>query len=211
MQEALLTPLPTPRLPSSAENMRDYMDTLTPDRVIWVDVWPVNPPQQMTRVNRPIMSGQTIVGACVAAETARPTQVLVDLELRLHPGRAVWFIPRNARTWADIHSVHFSPPVPLRCDHVYDLRYGPWEPFQQPRYVPVISLGEVPCTVVLPLHIDVELAQRRVHRASHVLRQWQLVTLSPESWVIHACALPSDVLDMLDELDTWRTREKRRV
>ena len=81
--------------------------------------------------------------------------------------------------------------------------------FQQPRYVPVISFGEVPCTVVLPLHIDLELAQRRVHRASHVLRQWQLVTLSPESWVIHACPLPSDVLDMLDELDTWRTNGRR--
>ena len=131
---------------------------------------------------------------------------LQEVETEVNPWAPIAGSPPHARYWEEIDYLYMRGPALINALHPFDLRRPPWEHLQVPWHVPVIWQGMVTCTVILPHELDVEIAYTRIQQAAQVNRHWQLVMLSFDSWVIHSLSLPPEILDMIDELNAYRSR-----
>ena len=179
--------------------------------IVFSSAWPESPPPaQPTRTERSIICDNRPVSSAFAAAYALVWELMNDVERIIRPWSPPCVTLRGTRCyWRDVRLVHFPRPRPVICLHPYGARRGHWERFTDPRLIPIIAHGHVTRTMIVAQHIHIEEIQRRISLETRINRYWQFLAIAPDTWVIIAHYLTTQIVDQLEELEELGERVQR--
>ena len=172
-------------------------------------VIPDDPPAaQPPMIPKPVLDGLREVTHIYAATTANTRRVLADV-LRIKDLHApLEAFPPTAVPWEQVTYVRLPDQPRHPYTNFLDLRFGPWETRQEPRFIPILSSGDVEQHAIVPQATPPIEVQRRLGRYSNVNR-WILLVILCDQWMGFPMFLPEDVQDRLNEYD--EIMEERRA
>ena len=172
-------------------------------------VWPPAPtPAQPEMMIKPVFDDQGVVGALRAFPESGVTDIVTDFISQVKPADLVQVEPMYAQRWWQVERIVLPPQTPCHVHKPIDMRATRWELYQEVRQVPVMAAGKVLYTLVLPWHVNLDIARNRLDDMAPQHMHWLLTAASPENWLVHQLALPEAVrLDLLD-LETRRENER---
>ena len=173
------------------------------DVILTSNAWPTTPPPaQPDMLPRPVVDEHGPVGVAQAYPLAKAADVVGDLIAIIKPYDLVQVLPMSAFHWRDVERVLLPPQLPVRAHEPIDLRTTRWEMFQDLRHVPVMADGKITNTLVLPWHMSLDEARRRIDHRAPRGQHWLLTAASHSNWVLHRLALPEYIEERLLE---WRS------
>ena len=177
---------------------------VTSDALLTCCAWPLSPPPaQPDMVPKPI---EDDLGAVGAVQAYPYTNVVEEVIKQVKPSDLVQVLPLSAFFW----KIVLPPQTKVDAYEPVDLRSSRWELYQHIRQVPVMTMGIVQKTLILPCHITLHHAKMRIDERAPPHKHWLLTAASPQDWVLHQIMLPDSVREELHEVDLLREQARQR-
>ena len=153
---------------------------------------------------RPVYDDVGPVGVVEAPPRARVADVIRDFVDQVSPYGLVDYTPMGAYLWHEVDRLILPEQYVIDVHSPVDLRNSRWELYQEPRHIPLMTAGRLQNTVIVPFHISMLDARRRIERRTPQGQYWQLSAITPDAWIMHRLFLPESVRNDLEELEELR-------